>query len=155
MLRCKGVAETKPPWSHPTEGLGQGKAGLVLGPKVFLEATDLRQSSSGFPQETNELAKNSTTNKSSRRAIKKLLLRPATYYISRSPLTSFSICCSPVLIQCVLFRRGVCQMGEKEVGCSFPAPSCDGQVLVISACLTLLALVPYPPSPQMNPLGQS
>lgn len=124
---------------------GQVKAGLLsLCPKCSWKPR-IWQSRSGLLQEKNGLAKNRPTNRSLRRAIKKLLLTLATHYISRSPLTGFSICCCLLFIQRVLL--GVCQVEERKVGPRVPVPSRDGQGF-ISACLTLLAFFPYPASPE-------
>lgn len=81
----------------------------------------------------NSLAKNRATNKSLKRARKKSWLSPAIHYLSRSPMISFSICCSLPFIQRALFR-GVCQIRERRI----LALSCNGQILFISALHSFL-----------------
>lgn len=148
MLRYKGVAETKLPWSNLREGPGTGKGRPCPWDQSVLEATDLRKAAQVSHKEHMSFPKTAQINEQIiEEGNKKLLLRPVIHYVNRSPLTRFSICCSPLFIQCVLLG-GVCQKGEREVGPRVPAPSCDGQLLIIFSCLTLLALVPYPASPK-------
>lgn len=98
---------------------GQVEVRPALGLKVFLEAAYLRPSCSGFTQEKKRAAKDRATNKSLIRARKQSLLSVAIHYISRSPMTSFSISCSLLFI-----RRALLGPDEgEEAGFRVPALS--------------------------------
>lgn len=119
MLRCKEFAEIKPHGSTQQSGQGTGRgkacpwAQSVLG-SCLPTAKLLR-----FHTRKKRAAKDRATNKSLIRARKQSLLSVAIHYISRSPMTSFSICCSLLFI-----RRALLGPDEgEEAGFRVPALS--------------------------------